>query len=76
MQLILVTGACHGQVHTLECTEPPEVYRAEMATDEELGKLSVKYRLVYWNNKEAYYVPFAWRTGYALKKLLEMKDAS
>ena len=73
MQLILVTGACHGKVQTHEGTEPPEVLRVEMATDEELGKLSVKYRLVYWDNKEAYYVPFAWRTGYALKVLLEMK---
>lgn len=73
MQLILVTGPAHGKVMTHEGLEPPDVLRAEMATDEKLGKLYIKYRLVYWDKKEAYYVPFAWRTGFALKKLLEMK---
>lgn len=73
MQLILVTGACHGQVRTHEGEEPPEILRAEMAEDSEIGKLSVKYRLVHWSKQEAYYVPFAWSTGYALKVLLEMK---
>ncbi|QHJ80737.1 MAG: hypothetical protein [Bacteriophage sp.] len=73
MQLILVTGPAHGKVIAHEGTEPPDVLRAEVATDGELGKLSIKYRLVYWDKQEAYYVPFAWRTGFALKKLLEMK---
>lgn len=73
MQLVLVTGACHGQVIHLEAEEAPETYSVEMAVDNELGKLFVKYRLVYWNKQEAYYVPFAWHTGYAIKILLEMK---
>lgn len=73
MQLIFVTGLAHGKVQTHEGEQPPEVVRVETdLEDGELGKMFLKYRVVYWNKQEAYYVPFAWRTGFALKKLLEM----
>lgn len=74
MQLILVTGACHGQVQTQEVEIPPDVIYGNFEKDSELGQLRIKYRLVYWSKKEAYYVPFAYRTGYCLKLLLEMKQ--
>lgn len=73
MRLILVTGACHGQVQEWEDVTPPDVAYGHMTTDSELGELYIKYRLVHWLGTEAYYIPFAWRTGYALKVLLDMK---
>lgn len=74
MQLLFVTGLAHGKAQTHEGDKPPEVVRVETSlVDSELGKLFIKYRLVYWDKQEAYYVPFSWETGFALKKLLEMK---
>ncbi|GGH32470.1 hypothetical protein [Klebsiella phage KL01] len=74
MQLIFVTGLAHGKVQSHEGEQPPDFVRVDAGlVDAELGILFIKYRLVYWNKKEAYYVPFAYRTGYALKLLLEMK---
>ncbi|QGH45117.1 hypothetical protein [Ralstonia phage Reminis] len=73
MNLIFVTGAAHGKVQSFDGEMPPDNIRVDAGiVDSELGVLFIKYRLVYWNKKEAYYVPFAYRTGYALKLLLEM----
>lgn len=74
MQLLFVTGLAHGKAQTYEGDKPPEVVRVETdLVDGELGVLFIKYRLVYWDKKEAYYVPFSWETGFSIKMLLEMK---
>lgn len=74
MRLIFVTGLAHGKVQTHEGDTPPEVVRVETnLEDDELGKLLLKYRVVHWDKQEAYYIPFAWEVGFAIKKLMEMR---
>lgn len=79
MKLIYILGAADGKVE--EWTPPlggswlpPETRKVSMGiVDPVLGELKQRYVVIYFTNKEAYYIPQAMGTGEAIVMLASMR---
>lgn len=78
MKLIYVLGPAHGKVEDFKpplgaAWLPPEFTRQPIGkSDPDLGELHVRYDLVQFDRKEAYYIPHQMSKGYAIKLLANM----